>query len=435
MRERNKMMDHERYKELAALAASGLLSEGEYTEFRSHLKVCVLCRSEFAEFNDILFKQFPVVDLDPKASSVRSPFRGSVRAYRSRFLERARAQGIPIPADAETTANSVWTKLGAALASRSAYAYGAVLLVCLSAGLLSYRLHEARTKELAHAKEDQGIQDQIAALQNRNSILEKRVAELSKTGGETPEIETELSHAKARYAALAARYAAMESEVKDASSRAESLRNEVQTGVEREQSLLTKLKETEASLASITGELQNLRKTRATEMAGATDSLSRMRDLDAQLADANESLDRAKRLLAADHDIRDLMGARNLHITDVYDVDARGRTKKPFGRVFYTEGRSLIFYAFDLSKPRNASADRSYQLWGYQEAASHSAQSLGILFQDDQKQNRWVLKFNDPSVLSAIDAVFVTVEPPGGSEKPTGQKLLYAYVGAKPNHP
>jgi hypothetical protein len=31
--------------------------------------------------------------------------------------------------------------------------------------------------------------------------------------------------------------------------------------------------------------------------------------------------------------------------------------------------------------------------------------------------------------------VFVTVEPPGGSPKPTGQKLLYAYLNGQPNHP
>ena len=161
-----------------------------------------------------------------------------------------------------------------------------------------------------------------------------------------------------------------------------------------------------------------------------------MKELEAQLGDANDSLDRAKKLLAADHDIRDLMGARTLHITDVYDVDSHGKTKSPFGRVFYTEGKSLIFYAFDLGKTKHASfSERSYQLWGYQEASSLSTQSLGMLYQDDQKQSRWVLKFNDPSVLSAIDAVFVTAEPPGGSEKPTGAKLLYAYLNTKPNHP
>jgi len=60
---------------------------------------------------------------------------------------------------------------------------------------------------------------------------------------------------------------------------------------------------------------------------------------------------------------------------------------------------------------------------------------LGIFYVDDQKQNRWVLKFDDPDVLTEIDSVFVTVEPPGGSAKPTGHKLLYAYLKANPNHP
>ena len=34
-----------------------------------------------------------------------------------------------------------------------------------------------------------------------------------------------------------------------------------------------------------------------------------------------------------------------------------------------------------------------------------------------------------------IDAVFVTVEPKGGSAKPTGKPLLYASLHIDPNHP
>jgi len=46
-----------------------------------------------------------------------------------------------------------------------------------------------------------------------------------------------------------------------------------------------------------------------------------------------------------------------------------------------------------------------------------------------------VLKFEEPRILAEIDSVFVTVEPPGGSARPTGHKLLYAYLKANPNHP
>ena len=43
------------------------------------------------------------------------------------------------------------------------------------------------------------------------------------------------------------------------------------------------------------------------------------------------------------------MGARKLYIADVFDVDSGSRTRKPFGRVFYTQNKSLIFYSFDLA--------------------------------------------------------------------------------------
>jgi len=99
------------------------------------------------------------------------------------------------------------------------------------------------------------------------------------------------------------------------------------------------------------------------------------------------------------------------------------------GRIFFTEGKSLVFYAFDLK------SGGTFQAWGQREAREESAQSLGLFYVDDQKQKRWVLKFDNPKVLAEINTVFVTVEPPGGSVKPNHQKMLYAYLNAAPNHP
>ena len=160
-----------------------------------------------------------------------------------------------------------------------------------------------------------------------------------------------------------------------------------------------------------------------------------IRELSAKLSDQTETLDRETTLLASSRDIHDLMGARNLHIVDVLDVDSKGKDKRAFGRVFYTEEKSLIFYAFDLGDRGTMRRNASFQVWGARGPAQNPAQSLGIFYVDDQKQNRWVLKFDDPKVLAQIDAVFVTVEPPGGSTRPNGQKLLYAYLNANPNHP
>jgi hypothetical protein len=135
--------------------------------------------------------------------------------------------------------------------------------------------------------------------------------------------------------------------------------------------------------------------------------------------------------LEASRDVRDLMGARTFHIADVYDVDSKGKDQRSFGRVFTTEGKSiLIFYAFDLNDRNTAKRNASFQFWGKRGPVQSSAHSLGLFQVDDQKQNRWVLRFEDPRILAEIDSVFVTVEPPGGSAKPTGRQFLFAYLNA-----
>jgi len=47
-----------------------------------------------------------------------------------------------------------------------------------------------------------------------------------------------------------------------------------------------------------------------------------------------------------------------------------------------------------------------------------------------------VFKYDDPKVLSEIDSVFVTLEPPGKNPtEPKGDKFLYAYLRNQANHP
>jgi hypothetical protein len=140
-------------------------------------------------------------------------------------------------------------------------------------------------------------------------------------------------------------------------------------------------------------------------------------------------------LLSHDRDIRDLMGARDLYIAEVYDVGRDGATQKPFGRVFYTMGKSLVFYAYDLDEQPGVRNATTFQAWGRRGVDRQQALNMGILFQDNAAKKRWVLKFDDAKALEQIDAVFVTVEPNGGSNKPSGKPLLFAYLKVDPNHP
>src|SRR5260370_7939056 len=115
------------------------------------------------------------------------------------------------------------------------------------------------------------------------------------------------------------------------------------------------------------------------------------------------------------------MGARKLYIADVFDVDSGSRTKKPFGRVFYTQGKSLIFYAFDLDRQRGVVNANTFQVWGQKETAQGEQAlplNLGILYMDNETNRRWVIRFNNPSQLPRINSVFFTVNPPAASLNP-----------------
>jgi hypothetical protein len=142
-----------------------------------------------------------------------------------------------------------------------------------------------------------------------------------------------------------------------------------------------------------------------------------------------------KELLDHDRDIRELMGARDLYIAEVIDVGKDAATKKSYGRVFFTKGKSLIFYAYDLDRQPGLKNASTFQVWGQRGTDREQALNLGVFYEDSVAKKRWILKFDDPQKLAQIDAVFVTVEPNGGSSKPSGKPFLYAYLKVNPNHP
>ena len=106
------------------------------------------------------------------------------------------------------------------------------------------------------------------------------------------------------------------------------------------------LDEAQTEVAGVRTELD---KVQASDQATVAAEQSRIRELSDQLVDQSAALDREREMLAANRDIRDLMSARNLHIADVFDTDSKGKTRAGFGRVFFTEGKSLIIYAYDLN--------------------------------------------------------------------------------------
>jgi hypothetical protein len=127
------------------------------------------------------------------------------------------------------------------------------------------------------------------------------------------------------------------------------------------------------------------------------------------------------------------IGSRDLHILDVYPVDAPYEADGPYGRIFYIAKKRLLFYAFDLEDQKANHAVNGFQAWGYRQLDVTKPVSLGLFKLDDAKLNRWVLSVNDNSIVEQIDAVFVTLEPANGSSSPHGSTILKSKLEDFPN--
>ncbi len=191
-----------------------------------------------------------------------------------------------------------------------------------------------------------------------------------------------------------------------------------------------------SSQARAETELAAVRLKQSTSDAITIAEQQEIQTLQQKLLDQSASLDRERQLLSAGREIRDLIAARNLHIIDVYDTNSKGKTSHAFGRVFYTEGRSLVFYAYDLGANEADSGKYAFYLWGKRDGAPKSVKSLGALSKDGGTQQRWVLTITNPKVLAEIDSVFVTLEPSGKRmHHPSGKRILNAFLGTPVNHP
>ena len=197
--------------------------------------------------------------------------------------------------------------------------------------------------------------------------------------------------------------------------------------------LLDESRNQEKLLAEARDDAARISQLRVNDEAALAQEQLHIADLTNRLRVANATIDLERQLAAQGKDVRELMASRQLHVIDIHDTDPNGNPGKAFGRVFLTEGKSLAFYGFDLNEDGVLDAKTSFQAWAVPEGSKNSSRSLGILRQDAKAQGRWVLNVENPELVKDINSVFVTVEPVAGGKQPSGQKMLYAYLG-EANH-
>jgi hypothetical protein len=237
-------------------------------------------------------------------------------------------------------------------------------------------------------------------------------------------------------AALKAERSRLEHDLQGAESESRDMRAATAEMKEQTGRLTTELETTRTTQTKAEETLLRLKSERESDQSAIQAQNLEIRSLNERLQEQSSQKERDQDVLAAETKLRELVGARNLHIVDVYDTDANGKTKKAVGRVFYTQGQSLVFYAYDLSTNRSDTGKYAYYVWGHKEGSDESVRNLGTLDPDDVSQKRWMLKVNDAKALSNIDRVFVTLELNGKLDlRPHGKKILSAYLGSPVNHP
>lgn len=418
------MASHKYFEELSALAAVGELSGEELLALNEHLSACESCRAASSDFSRIVHAELPVVHDESVSWLCKVMQVFQTNGYTERFLSRAKAERVSF-SQAIGKQKPISRFFG--VAPRYAFVAAAILVV-LAATLIAVR--EFKKREPVSPAGN--LQRRLEEATQRQNQFQNDLAGAART---ISDLRSKLAASAAALASVSANSATADKERARLAADAQAAKAALDTELARSADLSNRLQEQERRLASLNDEVGRLGSIRVADEVLIASQQNQVNDLSQQLSAQTEMLSSERQLLSAGRDIRELMGARNLHIVDVFDTDPRGTNRRAFGRVFLTEGKSLIFYAFDLSTGNVLNAKHSFQAWGLRDGEPASAKSLGIFYVDDAAQKRWVLKVQDPNLLSQIDSVFVTAEPFGGATQPTGHRLLYAYLKQQANHP
>jgi anti-sigma-K factor RskA/putative zinc finger protein len=437
------MEPHQEFLELCAAAIAGELNSAEEAKLDAHLAVCPDCRRARDEYEAAAIRGVAALAEVQQEKHNEDPDEGwSVDKAEAAFFRRLEkeegfngaghdfSQGKPVGKrftyrPSQIRWREVWMPFAAAI------------LLAVALGITAYKTGVKRGTDVARTE--------VQPVKESDSSLE---AQVSDTGYARAQLEAKLAKDATLISDLRRK---LSEQIKTVNALRSMDPGAIRTGESAKEGLhnagggkntheselsaaQTKLAELQKTVeAAMAQRDENAREAVALE-AKVNELTQLVREREQALAQKDAEVTKGQELLEHDRDIRELMGARELYMADVHDVSGKG-TDKTYGRVFYTKGKSLIFYAFDLDAQPGMRNARSFQAWGRKGPDRDQARSLGIFYEDNVSKKRWVLKADDPKTLEDIDAVFVTVEPHGGSQHPSGKQLLFAYLRISPNHP
>ena len=436
---------HEEYLKLCAASTAGELNAQEKKKLEEHVPFCTTCQRALRDYENVLQHGLPQLasefELDNEEADGSWSDQKAERAFFQRLEDEQGTVGFRKTerhASGEVRAGGRFTYRPSQIRWREIWMpFAACVILALALGIAAYRSGMKRGTDVVRM---------TPSLQKDSSIsLEEQVSD---AGHERAQLVAKVAEEDRIIANLRRQLTGQLKEIKQLIVAGGTLSPALPSAQQPNQTVSdaagkrdgeleaaqTKLQELQGTINTLTVQREEVASRANTLEAKVGELTQLVRDRERALDQKQAEVAKQQELLDHDRDIRELVGARDLYIAEVHDVSRAG-TDKTYGRVFYTKGKSLIFYAYDLdTQPgiRNAS---SFQAWGRRGPSKQQALNLGIFYEDNATKKRWVLKAEDPKTLEDIDAVFVTVEPNGGSHHPSGKQLLFAYLQVGPNHP
>ncbi|MCU1224331.1 MAG: Anti-sigma factor RskA [Edaphobacter sp.] len=403
------MNTHEHYEELCAIAASGQASEDELTDLKSHLDTCASCRGIAYDFTEIGAQGLSVLAAERQRWRIPS-------GMTQRFIARASSEQIEIKREPASR-----------MPNRNRFAVFAAAGGVAAAALIASFLTFAKPKPFSRLGDHSSAGQASVAASGTNS-----------QPAQVPDarLPLQIASARAELSSFDAKIKAQASELASLRSHEDALNSRLASAEQENSIFRFERTKQEARNTQLQAELEKSGSERNASDVALVLQENEIRELRKKIANQSEALGQQQAFATKAGDVRELVVARNLHIIDVHDRDSDGKNQRAFGRIFYTEGKSLIFYAYDLADQRRLDAKVDFYVWGERLGVEKPVRSLGVFHSDDVKDGRWVLTFDEPHILAQIDSVFVTVESSKRSIKePKGRRILFAFLGDKPNHP
>src|SRR5437879_6763313 len=331
----SEMEPHDRFLELCAISTSGELTGEEQKTLRGHLAECPECRQALKEFESAASIGMPL--LHPHLSNPNSLEQASNPA--------AVGKAIPVRATGQTeTPQQEREPIEQTSALKSPHRNGdrhmqvnwnyvwmpfaAAVVLSVTLAIYSFQVGRHKGQDVVRATP--------STADTRVGALEQTISD---AGHDREALKAQLAGRDRVIVELRRQVADQTTALDEMKSAQLNFEHSLQSDkaekqqVAQERSTLSQQMDiAQTSLQKTQAELDSLRRQRAQDQARAESFEAQIRELHGQLREQEQEVGKQQELLAHDRDIRELMGARELYIAEVYDVARDGQTQKPYGR-------------------------------------------------------------------------------------------------------